>query len=105
MPEMTPHDRYTVLELKHNLSALDIESIKPWSTEVIQEDRYHRLHEAVVLAAFKLDFVDTVAERERTEVIKAELIDAQDDLFIEGLLEAGIQRVREDRQPRWTHGA
>jgi hypothetical protein len=105
MPEPTEHDRHTVLELEQNLGALDIESIIPWSKDVIREHRYLRLREAAVLATFKLDFVDTQAEQERIAEIKSELVNAADDAFIDGVIQAKLRDAMKDQRIRWTHGA
>jgi hemerythrin superfamily protein len=105
MPELSKHDEHNLLEIKHNLSALDIESIIPWSTDVIFEHQYFRLQEAAALAAFKLTCVDSVLDQQRVESIRSQLVVAINDTFINELISTGVKKAREDRRLQWTHSA
>ena len=105
MSEYSDHAKHELLELHHNLGALDIESIKPWSVDVIPEHRYLRLREAAALAAFKLEAVDSLAEKQSLEDLQTELLDSAFDASVDNFIDTIIQEIRKTINPKWTHGA
>jgi len=100
--QMSEHDRHTILEIRHNLPALDTESIVPWSRVPGPEGAYYKMQEALQLTIFAIEEADSEDKIKMLERVKAQL---EGDLLskeVADLVARGVKMSKSSNRMKWT---
>lgn len=101
------HDRHVELEVKHNIVALDPETITPWSlentSEMSRDERINRFGEGLVLAIWKRELIEDLQglDDRIDEIVETLRLNFETECQMHGIEEMAREKVRNV----WTHSA